>query len=94
MCLLPDIPSMADCVPGYEASTWAGLGAPHNTPREIIEVLNREVNAALADPGFKAQLVNQGAEPFGGSPAEFAKFIAAYTEKWAKVIRATGTKAE
>jgi tripartite-type tricarboxylate transporter receptor subunit TctC len=92
--VLPDVPPIADFVPGYEASTWAGLGAPHNTPREIIEVLNREVNAALADPGFKAQLVNQGAEPFGGSPAEFAKFIAAYTEKWAKVIRATGTKAE
>jgi tripartite-type tricarboxylate transporter receptor subunit TctC len=81
-------------VPGYEASGWQGIGAPAKTPPEIIAILNREVNAALADATFKARLVDLGGEPFASSPAEFGKFIAEYTEKWAKVIRAAGIRAE
>ena len=81
-------------MPGYEASSWDGIGAPANTPPEIVEILNKQVNAALADPTFKAQLADLGAEPFAGSPAEFGKFIVDYTEKWGKVIRAAGIKAE
>jgi tripartite-type tricarboxylate transporter receptor subunit TctC len=92
--VLPDVPPIGDFVPGYEASTWAGIGAPRNTPPGIIEILNREINAALADPTFKAKLVDQGTEPFGGSPADFGKFIVEDTEKWGKVIRAAGIKAK
>jgi tripartite-type tricarboxylate transporter receptor subunit TctC len=92
--VLPDVPPIGDFVPGYEASGWQGIGAPAKTPPEIIAILNREVNAALADATFKARLVDLGAEPFASSPAEFGKFIAEYTEKWAKVIRAAGIRAE
>jgi tripartite-type tricarboxylate transporter receptor subunit TctC len=92
--VLPDVPPIGDFVPGYEASGWQGIGAPAKTPPEIIAILNREVNAALADATFKARLVDLGAEPFPNSPAEFGKFIAEYTEKWAKVIRAAGIRAE
>ena len=94
LAVLPDVPPISDFLPGYEASSWDGIGAPANTPPEIIGILNKQVNAALADPIFKARLADLGAEPFAGSPAEFGKFIVDYTEKWGKVIRAAGIKAE
>jgi tripartite-type tricarboxylate transporter receptor subunit TctC len=75
-------------VPGYEASTWFGVGAPRNTPTEIIEKLNQQINAALADPKIKARIIDLGGMVLAGSPADFAKLIAENTEKWAKVIRA------
>jgi tripartite-type tricarboxylate transporter receptor subunit TctC len=92
--VLPDVPPISDFLPGYEASSWDGIGVPANTPPEIVGILNKQVNAALADPTFKARLADLGAEPFAGSPAEFGKFIVDYTEKWGKVIRAAGIKAE
>ena len=92
--LLPDIPTVAEFVPGYEAIAWYGIGAPKNTPAEIISKLNNEINAALASPVMKARLADQGATPLPGSPAEFGKFIADETEKWGKVIRAAGIKAD
>ena len=92
--ILPDVPPIGDFVPGYEGSGWQGIGAPANTPPEIISILNREVNAALADATFKARLVDLGAEPFTSSPAKFGKFIADYTEKWRKLIRTSGIKVE
>jgi len=94
LAVLPDVPPISDFLPGYEASSWDGIGAPANTPPEIIGILNKQVNAALADPIFKARLADLGAEPFVGSPAEFGKFIVDYTEKWGKVIQAAGIKAE
>jgi tripartite-type tricarboxylate transporter receptor subunit TctC len=84
---LPDIPTVGESVAGYEASGWWGIGAPKNTPVEIIEKLNNEINAALADPKIKAQLANLGGTTVGGSPADFSKLIAEETEKWAKVIK-------
>jgi tripartite-type tricarboxylate transporter receptor subunit TctC len=92
--VLPDVPPISDFLPGYDASSWDGIGAPANTAPEIVGILNKQVNAALADPTFKARLADLGAEPFAGSPAEFGKFIVDYTEKWGKVIRAAGIKAE
>ena len=92
--VLPDVPPIGDFLPGYEANSWDGIGAPANTAPEIVGILNKQVNAALADPTFKARLADLGAEPFAGSPAEFGKFIVDYTEKWGKVIRAAGIKAE
>ena len=94
MDVLPDVPSISEFVPGYEGSGWNGICAPQNTPSEIIGILNREVNAALVDPVFKARLADLGEEPFPSSPAQFGKFIVEYTEKWGKVIRAAGIKAE
>jgi tripartite-type tricarboxylate transporter receptor subunit TctC len=91
---LPDIPPIGDFVPGYEASGWDGIGAPANTPPEIVSILNKEVNAALADAAFNARLADLGADPFANSPAGFGKFIAEYIEKWSKVIRAANIKAE
>jgi tripartite-type tricarboxylate transporter receptor subunit TctC len=91
---LPDVPSAGDFVPGYEASTWHGVGAPKATPAEIVEKLNREINAALADPKIKARFVDLGAAPFLGSSADFAKLIAEDTEKWGKVVKLTGAKPE
>jgi tripartite-type tricarboxylate transporter receptor subunit TctC len=85
---LPEIPTVAEFVPGYEASGWYGIGAPKNTATEIIDRLNKEINAALADPKMKARLDDLGAVPMSMTPAEFGKFIAAETEKWAKVIKA------
>jgi tripartite-type tricarboxylate transporter receptor subunit TctC len=82
---LPDLPTIGEFVPGYEASSIFGLGAPHNTPAETIDALNKEINAALVDPRFKAQLLDGSA--LGGSPADFSKLLAEETEKWAKVIR-------
>jgi tripartite-type tricarboxylate transporter receptor subunit TctC len=91
---LPDVPTVGEFVPGYEASLWQGIGAPKNTPSEIIDRLNKEINAALADPKMKARLADLGCTPFAQSPAEFAKLIASDTEKWGKVIRAANIKAE
>jgi tripartite-type tricarboxylate transporter receptor subunit TctC len=90
--VLPDVPVLGDFVPGFEASGWTGLGAPRGTPAGIIEKLNREVNAALADPQFHAQLGSLGATAFASSPVDFQKHIAAEVDKWGKVIRAAHIK--
>jgi tripartite-type tricarboxylate transporter receptor subunit TctC len=90
---LPDIPTVGEFLPGFEASSVFGVGAPKNTPTEIVDRLNKEINAALADPGFKARLVDLGGTALAGSPADFAMFIAEETEKWAKVIRFANIKA-
>jgi len=92
--VLPDVPAVAEFLPGYEASGIQGLGAPRNTPVEIIDKLNREINTALADPKIKAQLADLGSPALAGSPADFGKHIADETEKWAKVIKFAGIKAE
>jgi tripartite-type tricarboxylate transporter receptor subunit TctC len=91
---LPDVPTMGEFVPGHEASIWFGVGAPKATPAEIVDKLNKEINAGLADPKIKARLADLGGTPLVGSPADFGKFIAEETEKWAKVIRAANIKAE
>jgi tripartite-type tricarboxylate transporter receptor subunit TctC len=91
---LPDIPTVGEFVPGYEASDWIGVGAPSNTPAEIIEKLNMEINAGVTDPKLKARLADLGATVLPGSPADFGKFIADETEKWGNVIRALNIKAE
>jgi tripartite-type tricarboxylate transporter receptor subunit TctC len=91
---LPDIPTVGEFVPGYEASGWFGIGAPKNTPTEIVERLNKEVNAGLADPKMKARLADLGNTVLSGSPVEFGKLIANETEKWAKVIQFSGAKAD
>jgi len=89
---LPDLPTVGEFVPGYEASGWNGLCAPKNTPADIIEKLNKLVNASLADPQLKARLADLGATTLGGSAADFGKLIAEETEKWGKVIRAANIK--
>jgi tripartite-type tricarboxylate transporter receptor subunit TctC len=94
MEVLPDVPTVGEFVPGYEASGWYGIGAPKNTPTEIVDKLNNEINAALADPTIKARLADLGGVPMPMSPAEFGKFIAEETEKWGKVIRALNIKAD
>ena len=91
---LPDLPTIGDFVPGYEASTWNGVCAPKNTPAEIVDRLNREINAGLADPKLKARLAEMGAWALPGSPADCGKLIADEIEKWGKVIRAGNIKAE
>ena len=92
--LLPELPTVADFVPGYEASGPFGLGAPKDTPPAIVERLNREINAVLADPKVKARLADLGSEPLTGSPAEIGRMLAGETEKWAKVIRAANIKVQ
>ncbi len=92
--ILPDVPPIGDFVPGYEASGWQGLGAPKNTPAEIVDKLNKEINAGLADPKLKAQYAELGGVVVPGSPADFGKLIADETGKWAKVIKFAGIKAE
>jgi tripartite-type tricarboxylate transporter receptor subunit TctC len=89
---LPEVPSVGEFLPGYEASVWYGVGAPKKTSTETVEKLNREINAVLADPQLKAKLAQLGAEPMKMSPPEFEKFIVAETEKWGKVIRAANIK--
>jgi tripartite-type tricarboxylate transporter receptor subunit TctC len=91
---LPDIPTVGDFVPGYEAATFFGIGAPKNTPAEIVERLNKEINAGLTDPNLKARLTDLGSVPTPVTPAELGKFIADETEKWGKVIRAANIKPE
>jgi tripartite-type tricarboxylate transporter receptor subunit TctC len=91
---LPDIPTVAEFVPNYEASNWFGMCAPNATPAEIVEKLNKEINAALADHKIKARLADLGSVPLALSPADFGKLIAEETEKWAKVIRAANIKPE
>jgi len=91
---LPDIPTVAEFVPGYEASYWAGIGAPKAMPAEIVEKLNAEINAALADPNMKARVADLGGDVLALSPTDFGKLIADETEKWAKVIRAANIKPE
>jgi tripartite-type tricarboxylate transporter receptor subunit TctC len=85
---------MGEFVPGYEASNWYGIGAPRNTPVEVIEKLNKEVNAGLADPKMKARLADLGGDVLALSPANFGKLIADETEKWGKVVKFTGIKAD
>jgi tripartite-type tricarboxylate transporter receptor subunit TctC len=89
---LPDVPTVAEFVAGYEASGWNGVCAPRNTPVEIVARLNSAINAGLADPKVKARLADLGATTLGGSPADFGKLIAEETEKWGKVIRAGNIK--
>jgi tripartite-type tricarboxylate transporter receptor subunit TctC len=91
---LPDLPTVGEFVPGYEASAWWGVGAPKNTPSQIIDKLNEAINAGLADPKIKARLADLGGTPLVGSPADFGKLIADEIEKWGKVIRAANIKPE
>jgi tripartite-type tricarboxylate transporter receptor subunit TctC len=90
--VLPDLPTVGDFVPGYEASAWLGVGAPRNTPVDIVDKLNREINAGLADPKMKARLADLGGTVLAGSPADLGKLIADETEKWAKVVKLSGAK--
>jgi tripartite-type tricarboxylate transporter receptor subunit TctC len=92
--VLPELPPIAEFVPGYEASQWYGMGAPRNTPAEIIDRLNQEINAALTDPKMNAQFAEIGGEALPGSPADFGKFIAAETEKWERIVKFAGLKPE
>jgi tripartite-type tricarboxylate transporter receptor subunit TctC len=89
---LPDIPTVGEFLPGYEASFWYGVGVPKNTPAEIVDKLNEAINAGLADPTIKARLADLGGVPMPMSPAEFGKFSADETEKWAKVVKFSGAK--
>jgi len=91
---LPDVPPLGDFVPGFETSAWAGIGAPKNTPAEIIDTLNREINAVLADPTIKPRIADLGGEMLALSPSEYTRRIAEETDKWAKVIKFSGAKAE
>jgi tripartite-type tricarboxylate transporter receptor subunit TctC len=92
--VLPDAPSVGDFVPGYDASGYFGFGVPKNTPAEIVDRLNKEIRAAVADPVVKEKLVTLGIEPMQMTPAEYGKLTADETEKWAKVVKAAGMKAE
>ena len=92
--VLPDVPTVADSVPGYEASGFAGIGVPRDTPADIVNLLNKELNAGLADPTIKTRIVELGGTVAGGTPAEFAAILTAATEKWAKVIKFAGIKVE
>ncbi len=91
---LPDVPTVAEFVPGFEASSWFGVAAPKGTPADIVDSLNRQINAGLADPAIKARIADMGGMLLTGSPADFGKLIAAETDKWGKVIREAGIKAE
>jgi tripartite-type tricarboxylate transporter receptor subunit TctC len=90
--MLPDVPTVGEFVPGYEASGWGGIGVPHNTPVVVIDRLGQEINAGLADPKIKARITDLGATVFASSHAEFARFVVEYTEKWVKIIRTIGAK--
>jgi tripartite-type tricarboxylate transporter receptor subunit TctC len=92
--VLPELPTVADFLPGYEASAWYGIGVPRQTPAEIVDTLNREINAGLADARIKARLIDLGGTVSGGAPAEFGRFMAEDVAKWAKVVRFSGVKAE
>jgi len=92
--LLPDIPAIGEFLPGYEASAWHGIGAPRNTPTELVELLNKQINAGLADAKMKTRIADLGYQAYATSPAEFAKFIGEETDKWAKIVKISGAKAE
>jgi tripartite-type tricarboxylate transporter receptor subunit TctC len=92
--LLPDIPAISDTVPDYAVTGWLGIGAPKGTSAEVVDRLNREMNAVLKDPEVLTRLAHAGSEPFSGSPADFGKFLAAETEKWSKVVRFAGLRVE
>ena len=92
--ILPEVPTVSEFLPGFEASNWFGVAAPKNTPPEIIDKLNKGINVTLAEPDIKARLADLGAAPLVGSPADFGRFIAAEAEKWSKVIRAANIKVE
>jgi tripartite-type tricarboxylate transporter receptor subunit TctC len=92
--VLPDVPALEEFLPGYEASGWFGVAAPAATPPEIVGRLNQEINAAMVDAQIKERLAVLGCLAFAGSPADFAKFVAAETEKWGKVVRVAGIKAQ
>jgi len=89
---LPDTPTVGEFLPGYESSAWFGIGAPKNTPADLVDKLNKEINTGLADPGIKERLANFGGTVLAGSPSEFGKLIAVETEKWAKVVKFAGMK--
>jgi tripartite-type tricarboxylate transporter receptor subunit TctC len=91
---LPEIPTVGEFVPGYEVSAWYGIGAPKDTPAEIVDKLNQEINAGLADPAMKAKFAALGSSPFIATPAEFGKFMVAEADKWAKVVKFAGIKAD
>ncbi len=91
---MPELPTVADVLPGYEASAWYGIAAPAGTPADIVERLNQALNAAFADPRMKARIAELGGTPLPGSPADFAKFFASETEKWARVVKLSGAKVE
>jgi tripartite-type tricarboxylate transporter receptor subunit TctC len=91
---LPGVPTVAETVPGYEATAWFGIGMPKATPREAIDKVNAEVNRALADPKMRERLAELGGKPIGGTPEDFGKVIAAETAKWAKVVVSSGAKVE
>jgi tripartite-type tricarboxylate transporter receptor subunit TctC len=90
----PDLPTVGETVPGYEATAWFGIGMPKGTPREIIDKVNAEVNRALADPKMRDRLAELGGKPIAGTPEDFGKVIAAETEKWAPIVKASGAKVE
>ena len=92
--LLPDIPALSEFLPGYDAAAWMGISAPANTPPEIIDRLNKEINAALTDTTLKLRLAELGSTAVGGSPADYARLLAEEAEKWGKVIRAANIKPE
>jgi tripartite-type tricarboxylate transporter receptor subunit TctC len=92
--ILPEVPTVSEFLPGFEASNWFGVAAPKNTPPEIIDKLNKEINVALAELDIKARLADLGAAALTGSPADFGRFIAAEAEKWSKVIRAANIKVD
>jgi tripartite-type tricarboxylate transporter receptor subunit TctC len=91
---MPDLPTVNETVPGYVTDSWYGVGVPRNTPAEIIDRLNREINAGLADPKLKARLADLGTSVLAGSPADFGKLMADETAKWAKVVKASGARAD
>jgi tripartite-type tricarboxylate transporter receptor subunit TctC len=91
---LPSVPPLTEAVPGYEASAVTGIGSPRRTPPEIIAMLNAAINAGFADPGMKARLADTGGEPLPGSAAEFGRILVAETEKWGRVVKSAGIKAE
>ena len=92
--VLPDVPTIGESIPGFAVDGWIGVGVPSGTPADVVAVLNRELNAGLADPTVRARLTDLGAAPFPHTPAEFGAYVAAETEKWGKVVRSAGVKAE